>query len=143
VNVLQPSAQATILGRAQKVDIGSAALVNGITSHTFDFDDTHLKTIIYPAGPVASALFTLAEHTGATGRQVIDALVLGIDVACRMGNTVYPEHYAKAGISRAPRVYWEPPQGARACWAWILIRRRWHWVSLRPSPLACASSLAP
>ena len=29
----------------------SAALLNGITSHTFDFDDTHLKTIIHPAGP--------------------------------------------------------------------------------------------
>ena len=29
----------------------------------FDFDDTHLKTIIHPAGPVASALFALAEYT--------------------------------------------------------------------------------
>jgi 2-methylcitrate dehydratase PrpD len=44
--------------------MASAALVNGITSHTFDFDDTHLKTIIHPAGPVASALLALAEVTG-------------------------------------------------------------------------------
>jgi 2-methylcitrate dehydratase PrpD len=93
VQVLQPAPQATILGRAEKVDIASAALLNGITSHTFDFDDTHLKTIIHPAGPVASAVLALAEHTGASGRTVLDALVLGIDVACRLGNTVYPEHY--------------------------------------------------
>jgi len=93
VRVLQPSAQASIAGRAEKVDIASAALLNGISSHTFDFDDTHLKTIIHPAGPVASALLALAEHTGASGRQVIDALVIGIDVACRMGNTIYPDHY--------------------------------------------------
>ena len=93
VQVLQPAPQATVAGRSEKVDIASAALLNGITSHTFDFDDTHLKTIIHPAGPVASALLALAEHTGASGRQLIDALVLGIDVACRMGNTVYPEHY--------------------------------------------------
>ncbi|WP_198971621.1 MmgE/PrpD family protein [Xylophilus sp. ASV27] len=93
VKVLQPAPQASIAGRAEKVDIASAALVNGITSHTFDFDDTHLKTIIHPAGPVASALLALAEHTGASGRQLIDALVLGIDVACRAGNMVYPEHY--------------------------------------------------
>ncbi len=93
VQVLQPAAQATILGRAERVDIASAALLNGITSHTFDFDDTHLKTIIHPAGPVASALLALAEHSGASGRAVLDALVLGIDVACRLGNTVYPEHY--------------------------------------------------
>ena len=93
IRMLQPAPQASILGRADKVDMASAALVNGITSHTFDFDDTHLKTIIHPAGPVASALLALAEVTGATGRQVIDALVLGIDVACRIGNCIYPDHY--------------------------------------------------
>jgi 2-methylcitrate dehydratase PrpD len=73
--------------------MASAALINGIASHTFDFDDTHLKTIIHPAGPVASAVLALAEHTGASGRALIDALVLGIDVSCRMGNVVYPAHY--------------------------------------------------
>jgi 2-methylcitrate dehydratase PrpD len=93
VAMLQPSAQASVLGRTDKVDMGSAALVNGITSHTFDFDDTHLKTIIHPAGPVASAVLALAEHTKATGRELIDALVLGIDVSCRVGNAMYPDHY--------------------------------------------------
>jgi 2-methylcitrate dehydratase PrpD len=93
VNMLQPSPQATLLGRAERVDMASAALINGIASHTFDFDDTHLKTIIHPAGPVASALLALAEHIGADGRRLADALVLGIDVACRVGNTIYPEHY--------------------------------------------------
>jgi 2-methylcitrate dehydratase PrpD len=93
VSMLQPAPQATLLGRGERVDMASAALINGITSHTFDFDDTHLKTIIHPAGPVASALLALAEHTGADGRRLADALVLGIDVACRVGNTIYPEHY--------------------------------------------------
>ena len=90
---LAPSPQATILGRRERVDIASAALLNGITSHTFDFDDTHLKTIIHPAGPVASALLALAEKTKASGRELIDALVLGIDVSCRLGNMMYPQHY--------------------------------------------------
>lgn len=93
VRMLQPAAQASVLGRREKIDMASAALVNGITSHTFDFDDTHLKTIIHPAGPVASAVLALAEHTGASGRDLIDALVIGIDVACRVGNAMYPEHY--------------------------------------------------
>jgi 2-methylcitrate dehydratase PrpD len=90
---LSPAPQATILGRAERVDIGSAALLNGITSHTFDFDDTHLRTIIHPAGPVASAALAIAEHTGAGGRQLVDAMVLGIDVSCRVGNMIYPDHY--------------------------------------------------
>ncbi len=91
--VLQPAPQAAVLGRSERVDIASAALVNGIASHVFDFDDTHLKTIIHPAGPVAPALLALAELKGSSGRAVLDALVLGIDVACRMGKVVYPAHY--------------------------------------------------
>src|SRR5574338_1241381 len=42
VQELQPSAQASVLGRNERVDMASAALLNGISSHTFDFDDTHL-----------------------------------------------------------------------------------------------------
>ncbi len=93
VSELQPAAQASVLGRPERVDMGSAALLNGITSHTFDFDDTHLKTIIHPAGPVAAAALALAEHRGNSGRDLVDALVLGIDVSCRVGNMIYPEHY--------------------------------------------------
>jgi 2-methylcitrate dehydratase PrpD len=90
---LAPASQATLFGRDERVDIASAAMLNGISSHTFDFDDTHLRTIIHPAGPVASAAFALAEHTGADGRALVDAVVLGIDVACRVGNAIYPDHY--------------------------------------------------
>lgn len=93
VQELGPAAQASILGRSEQVDMASAALLNGITSHTFDFDDTHLRTIIHPAGPVVSAALALAEHTGASGRALIDATVLGIDVSCRVGNMIYPHHY--------------------------------------------------
>jgi 2-methylcitrate dehydratase PrpD len=90
---LQPSAQASILGRPEKLDIASAALINGISSHTWDFDDTHLKTIIHPAGPVAPAALALCEHLNLSGRDLIDALVLGIEVSCRVGNAIYPDHY--------------------------------------------------
>jgi len=93
VHELAPSAQASVLGRSVRVDMGSAALINGIASHTLDFDDTHLRTIIHPAGPVASAALALAECRGASGRALIDALVLGVDVECRIGNAIYPDHY--------------------------------------------------
>ncbi|MFY7980352.1 MAG: MmgE/PrpD family protein, partial [Limnohabitans sp.] len=93
VHMLSPAPQATLAGRSERVDMASAALINGISSHTFDYDDTHLKTIIHPAGPVASAVMALAEQQNSSGRQVMDAMVLGIDVACRMGNLVYPQHY--------------------------------------------------
>ena len=93
VQELQPAPQAALLGRRERVDIASAALLNGISSHTWDFDDTHLKTIIHPAGPVAPAVLALAEHLQLGGRALIDALVLGIEVSCRVGNAIYPDHY--------------------------------------------------
>src|SRR6185312_4321981 len=93
VQELDPSPQATVLGRSERADIAGAAFLNGISSHTFDFDDTHLKTIIHPAGPVASVALALAERHRTTGRELIDAIVLGVDVECRVGNAIYPDHY--------------------------------------------------
>jgi 2-methylcitrate dehydratase PrpD len=86
-------AQASILGRSERFDILHAALLNGISSHIFDFDDTHLRTVIHPAGPVASALLAYGEYRSVAGRDFVNALALGIEVECRIGNSVYPEHY--------------------------------------------------
>src|SRR5262245_17509853 len=76
--------EATVLGRKERLDIFQAALLNGISSHVFDFDDTHLKTIVHPAGPVASAILALAEHQPVSGEVFLNALVLGAEVECRI-----------------------------------------------------------
>ncbi len=86
-------AQASVLGRPERLDVLHAALMNGISSHVHDFDDTHLKTVIHPAGPVASAILALAEYRPVAGREFVHALVLGIEAECRIGNSVYPAHY--------------------------------------------------
>ncbi|MEZ5289973.1 MAG: MmgE/PrpD family protein [Vicinamibacterales bacterium] len=86
-------AQASLLGRVERTDILHAAVVNGIASHVFDFDDTHLRTVIHPAGPVASALLALAEYRPVSGKDFLTALVAGVEAECRIGNAVYPDHY--------------------------------------------------
>ena len=85
--------QATVLGRKEKLDVLHASLMNGISSHIFDYDDTHLRTIIHPAGPVASAILALAEYRPVSGRDFLNALVLGVETECRIGNAVWPDHY--------------------------------------------------
>ena len=85
--------QATVLGRGDRLDIMQAALMNGISSHTFDFDDTHLKTVIHPSGPVASAILALSEQRHVTGEDFMHAFILGVEVECRIGKAVYPSHY--------------------------------------------------
>ena len=85
--------EATVLGRRDRVDVMQAALMNGITSHTFDFDDTHLGTVIHPSGPVASAILALAERQPVSGAAFVHAFLLGVEVECRIGNAVNPNHY--------------------------------------------------
>lgn len=85
--------QAGLCGRAERFDIMNAAFINGVSSHIFDFDDTHLKTVIHPGGPVISAILALAEMRPVSGREFLNALVLGVETACRLGNAVYPDHY--------------------------------------------------
>jgi len=84
---------ATVLGRKERLDILHASLLNGISSHVLDFDDTHLETIIHPAGPVAPVLLALAERTPLSGADFLHAFILGVEVECRIGMAVYPWHY--------------------------------------------------
>jgi 2-methylcitrate dehydratase PrpD len=85
--------QATALGRGERLDILTAAALNGLSSDILDFDDTHLRTVIHPTVPVAAAVIALAEHSRATGAQLLHAFILGVEVECRIGNAISPEHY--------------------------------------------------
>ncbi|KAF2138741.1 uncharacterized protein K452DRAFT_300823 [Aplosporella prunicola CBS 121167] len=85
----------SVLGcRGHRTDANSAALLNGISSHVHDYDDTHLDTIIHPAGPVVSALLAVAElREPVNGNDFILALVAGIEAECKAGLAVWPDHY--------------------------------------------------
>lgn len=96
ISALAPFAgpgQASILGRKERLDILNAALINGISSHVLDYDDTHSHNIVHPAGPVVSAILALSEQRPITGSDFVNALAIGVDVECRIGNSVYPKHY--------------------------------------------------
>jgi len=84
--------QATILGRRERLDILHAALVNGISTHVLDFDDTHLRTLVHPSVPVASSLLALAEYKPFTGSDFLHAFILGVEVECRIANAIYQGH---------------------------------------------------
>jgi 2-methylcitrate dehydratase PrpD len=85
-------AQATILGRKERLDIMNVVLLNGISSHVFDFDDTDLTTAVHPSAPVVPVLLALAEYRDVTGRDFINAMILGIEAECRIARAVTPAH---------------------------------------------------
>jgi 2-methylcitrate dehydratase PrpD len=86
---------ATVIGRAEKLDMLSAAFVNAASGNVFDFDDTHHPTIIHPSAPIAPALFALAESQAIRGQALLHAFILGLEVECRLGNAVTPWHYRR------------------------------------------------
>jgi 2-methylcitrate dehydratase PrpD len=84
---------ASILGRSERMDPLHASLMNGISSHVYDFDDTTPKNYIHPTSPVASALFAYASANRVSGRDFMEAFILGFEAESRIGNAVYPAHY--------------------------------------------------
>ncbi|MGY3614499.1 MmgE/PrpD family protein [Bradyrhizobium sp. USDA 10063] len=89
------SPTSTIIGRSERLDALGASFVNAISANLLDFDDTHPETIIHPAAPVAAPVLALAQARGLSGRDVLTAFILGVDVECRIGNAVSPRHYAR------------------------------------------------
>ncbi|HET8610710.1 MAG TPA: MmgE/PrpD family protein [Burkholderiales bacterium] len=82
----------SLIGRHERVDALHASLLNGISAHVLDFDDTHLRTLLHPSGPVASVLLALAERQRTSGREFVLAFVLGVEIECRIANAIWPGH---------------------------------------------------
>src|SRR6266404_2262391 len=87
--------QATVIGRAERIDALSAAFLNAAGANVFDFCDTHLPTVIHPTAPVAPALLAPAELRRVTGRELLLAFILGFEIECRVGGAISPGHYPR------------------------------------------------
>ena len=85
--------QASLVGRDRRLDVVNAAWINALAANALDYDDMHVPTLIHPTGAVVGAALALAEHTRASGAQFIRAVVTGIEVECRLGLLLFPQHY--------------------------------------------------
>src|SRR5258707_3897153 len=87
--------QATIVGRAERIDALNAAFLNAAGANVFDYCDTHLPTVVHPTAPLAPALLALAELRPVSGPELLLAFILGFEIECRVGGAVSPGHYPK------------------------------------------------
>ena len=93
---LDGAGEATVFGDSKKWTPAVAALLNGALGHSLDFDDTHADSSLHPSAPVVPAAFAVGEMVGASGEQVLTAIVAGYEVCCRLGNALDPtSHYAR------------------------------------------------
>ncbi|MPZ49911.1 MAG: MmgE/PrpD family protein [Dehalococcoidia bacterium] len=85
--------RASIWGTDRRVSLQQAALANGYTGHLEDYDDTHFPTVLHPSSPTVPAAYAVAEDLGLSGRQLLYATALGIELSCRVALAVHPWHY--------------------------------------------------
>jgi 2-methylcitrate dehydratase PrpD len=84
----------SVIGDAKGYSPAGAALINGALAHSLDFDDTHAAGSIHPSAPIVPAAFAAAEIVGASGKDVIAAIVAGYEIQIRLSLALDPtDHY--------------------------------------------------
>ncbi|MGY6703330.1 MmgE/PrpD family protein [Roseinatronobacter sp.] len=75
---------ATLIGHRARVPVPFAALANGALAHAVDFEDTFEPGFIHPNASLVPAVLALAQAEPVTGPEILDALAIGCDFACRL-----------------------------------------------------------
>jgi len=83
-----------VFGDACRYTPAGAAFLNGALAHSLDFDDTHAAGSLHPGAAVIPAALAAAEMVGASGADVLAAVIAGYEVTCRIALALpASEHY--------------------------------------------------
>jgi 2-methylcitrate dehydratase PrpD len=85
--------EASLLGTGLKVPSAFAAEVNGTAIHVADFDDSSAQFRGHPTGVVFPAVLALCEREGLSGRNLLLACTVGVEVDGKLGKVMGPSHY--------------------------------------------------
>lgn len=85
---------ATVVGGTYSLTPQGAALANGTAAHALDYDDILWTQYGHPSATVWSAALAVGEAVGATGRDVILAYAIGVQINGKLGRAANPLHYA-------------------------------------------------
>ncbi|QDL38621.1 MmgE/PrpD family protein [Rhodoferax sediminis] len=70
----------------------TAAWINGSASHAVEFDDIYREAVYHPGSPTVAAALAIAEARDASGGELLAAVVVGYEVATRIGAALQPSH---------------------------------------------------
>ena len=85
--------KATVYGINQRAPLRTAALLNGVASHTIEFDDIFRDAVYHPGCPVIAAALAAAQAREVDGDTLLRAIIVGYEVSTRIGVAVQPSHY--------------------------------------------------
>lgn len=83
----------TVVGQGRKTTRLNAAMINGAASHALDYDDVARSVNGHPSVPVVPVLLALGEELGASGRDILDAFVIGVEIEGKIGDMTNGGHY--------------------------------------------------
>jgi 2-methylcitrate dehydratase PrpD len=92
---------ATIIGSSKKAPVRFAAFANAVGIHADDYDDTQLAVapdrvyglLTHPTAPCLPAALAVAESRGISGRDLLLAYHVGVEVECKIAEAIAPRHY--------------------------------------------------
>ncbi|MEM2957463.1 MAG: MmgE/PrpD family protein [Candidatus Jordarchaeaceae archaeon] len=85
----------TVIGLGLKTPCPDAAFANGVLGHALDFDDSNPSLLGHPSVPVAPAVLAIGELLEASGKELLLAYSVGVEVECKLGLAVNPTHMAR------------------------------------------------
>ena len=80
-----------VIGMPIKLPLRDAVLANGSLIHGLDFDDTHLQGVIHITSSCFPTALAVAAQANKSGRDVLEAYVLGVETATRLGKVAQGE----------------------------------------------------
>lgn len=85
--------QSSVFNQGYKTSVLNAALINGTLGHIFDFDDDHREGTMHPSVAVFPAVFALGEKKGISGKDLLRAYSVGLEVMIRVGEAFLGKSY--------------------------------------------------
>ena len=91
----------TVVGSDLRVPARFAAFANGVSIHADDYDDTQLAIakdrvyglLTHPTAPALPPALALAERDRRSGRDLMTAYHIGVEVECKIAEAIFPRHY--------------------------------------------------
>ena len=89
------SGPCVVLGTGIRTDAAAAAFANGTAAHALDYDDMCFVSLAHPSAALVPAALAAANLSGASGRALLDAYIVGFEIEARLGRAMNPQHYQR------------------------------------------------
>lgn len=82
--------EAQVVGTPIVTNAVNAALANGILAHADETDDSHAASGTHPGCAIVPAAMAMADKNDRSGETLLNAVVLGYDIGCRVMRALRP-----------------------------------------------------